>query len=173
MAKYVLDNCTIYRLLDRMDESVQRTLVLNALRNCKEKIETDKELREKEYANLLSLLNSHPFNMKKVAECLISIYFLDDEMKDNKREIANAEVRMQYLDGIIPLEEMQKTISDTMEIDEQEFHPTAYNYELLHLLSLEPDEITLNTIDELKGLKQKCLQGEDNPLACKFPKYPN
>lgn len=169
MAKKILDNCTIYRLLDGMSMDTQRTLVLNALRNCKEEIETNKDLKTQEYAKLLSLLSEGVLDMKKITECLISLSYFKEEIIACEREIKNAEARKSYLDGEISLHEMQTIIHDTMEEAEGEFYPIEYNYRLLNLLSIDPLEIDIKEIEYIRKLKEKSLEAKLNLPIWKYP----
>lgn len=169
MEKKILDNCTIYRLLDGMDKDTQRRLVLNALKNCQEEIKTLEDLKQDEYAHLLALLKENAWDMKQISECLISLCFFNGEIDDCQREYGNATLREKYLDGDITLEEMQKDIHDTMEEEERKFYPTEYDYQLLRLLSLNPEEITLKDIENIKYLKEKSLSVKQHPPVCNYP----
>lgn len=169
MAKAILDNCTIYRILDKIDVSTQRKLVINCLKNCKDEIRVQEELKQENYTRLLSLLQLKPFDMKQIAECLLSLYFFNSEIADNEREIANAEARESYLDGNITLEEMQTIIHDNMEKIEGELYPAEYDLQLLSLLAKDPDEISLKDVQYIKELKEKALEVRLNPPTCNYP----
>lgn len=169
MAKAILDNCTIYRILDKIDVSTQRKLVINCLKNCKDEISTQEELKKENYARLLELLKEQKLDMKQIAECLLSLYFFSSEIADNEREIANAEARESYLDGNITLEEMQTIIHDNMEKIEGELYPAEYDLQLLSLLAKNPDEISLKDVQYIKELKEKALEVRLNPLTCNYP----
>lgn len=169
MEKKILDNCTIYRLLDGMDKDTQRKLVSNALKNCQEEIKALEDLKQKEYTRLLALLNENAWDMKQISECLMSLYYFEKEIAECQRESKNASLREKYLDGTITLEEMQKDIHDAMEEEEREFYPTEYDYQLLRLLSLAPEEITLKDMENIKDLKAKSLSVKQNPPVCNYP----
>lgn len=166
MGKPVIDNCTIYRLLDGMDADTQRRLCSNALKSYQEYQRETFEEKDQLKNNLLDLLKEN--NLREISDTIIEIILNQDQERQIKNELLIVLKRMEYLDGSITLEEMQSFIHDTLLDDEYYLYQVEYQCLLYHLLKKSPEEYDIGFIEEIRKQKMNAMKIKQNP-TCNYP----
>ncbi len=167
MTKKIIDNCTIFRLLDGMDKDTQRERCLAAFKSYNE--ESDELSEEKrELWNKLFLLLENQGYFAEVIDILKDLVLNKEEVRQNEVDLLIVHKRMEYLQGFISLEEMQGAIHDLMLDDYYHKAETEYRARLYDLLSRDSEDIDEALINNIKNLKEDAVKKKLNPV-CKYP----
>lgn len=168
MPKKILDNCTIYRLLDGMDKEKQRELCSNALKSYNQESE---ELSEEKNVLLHQLFDALSISdsSENIVNILQEIVLNEEGVRKNKLELLIIEKRFEYINGLISLEELQAYIHNLMLDDAYHFYQTEYRCQLVELLAFDLESDYLSQIEYIRKLKEKAIQKQLNPV-CYYPK---
>lgn len=167
MAKKIIDNCTIYRLLDGMDKEKQRDRCLNALEYSNQESEELSEEKRSLFSQLFDCLSASE-NLDDVARILQGLILNEEFDRQNEIELLTIDKRLEYVNGFITLEELQSAIHDLMLDDYYRKAQTEYRCRLTELLAVVPESDYLPLIENIKSLKKDAIQKQLNPV-CKYP----
>lgn len=166
MAKKILDNCTIYRLLDGMDKETQRERCLHAFKSYNEESEELSEEKRELLNELFFLLETK--GEEEIVNTLVNLVLNTEDVRQNEINLLIVHKRMEYLQGFISLEEMQSSIHDLMLDDDYHVAETEYRCQLYKLLNCPPEEMDEQSINYIKSLKEDAIKKKLNP-TCTYP----
>ena len=167
MAKGILDNCTIYRILDSLDKDTQREKCLRAIKSYNEESDTLAE-EKRELLNKLFGLSLNEEDTKEALHILKELVLNTEDIRRNELGLLLTHKRMEYVNGFISLEELQAFIHDLMLDDSYHIDETEYRCLLYKLLSCNPEEYSEDMIKQIRTAKEDAIKKQLNPV-CDYP----
>lgn len=167
MAKGILDNCTIYRVLDSLDKDTQLEKCIQGIMSYNQ--ESNELADEKrELLNKFFGLSFNEEDTKEALNILKKLVLNTEDIRRNELGLLLTHQRMEYINGFMTLEELQASIHDLMLDDEYRIDETDYRCLLYDLLSCDPEEYSEDMINHIRNLKEDAIKKQLNP-TCDYP----